>query len=83
MHIPALWNLGCIYDGDYDHSGNGSYWDEFYCADQGKAIDCFTKILNTAKPIKDWYYLEYLNLNPQDYSMIVNIGWIYYRMNKK
>ena len=28
-HLLALWNLGRIYDGDYDHSGYGSYWDAF------------------------------------------------------
>jgi tetratricopeptide (TPR) repeat protein len=44
-HVLALWNLGCIYDGDHDHAGSGSYWDELYLANYEKAIDCFTRII--------------------------------------
>ena len=44
-HIPALWNLACIYDGDHDHAGSGSWWDELYLEDSEKAIECFRRIL--------------------------------------
>ena len=37
-HVLALWELGRIYDGDHDHDGHGSYWDEFQCANTPKAL---------------------------------------------
>ena len=29
------------------------------------------------------YFLQYLNLNPEDYTIMCRIGEIYYRLNKK
>ena len=43
-HIPALWNLACVYDGDYDHDDSGSYY-ELYLEDREKAMECFRRIL--------------------------------------
>jgi tetratricopeptide (TPR) repeat protein len=55
-HVLALWNLGRIYDGDYDHVGHGSDYDEFHCANKEKAIECFTRIIEIDPKYSKAYY---------------------------
>lgn len=62
-HILALWTLGCIYAGDEDHDGHGSYWDELYLANEAKAIDCFKKIIDI-DPNYSKAYLRLGRLSP-------------------
>lgn len=44
-HILALWNLGRIYNGEYDYPRYGSSWDEFNCANNERALFCFQRII--------------------------------------